>query len=55
MTKMFQTMATDPKLSHAEALRQSMLAMVASAGSDHDAHPRLWAPFVVVGEPAKPH
>jgi CHAT domain-containing protein/Flp pilus assembly protein TadD len=54
MTKMFQAIATDPKLSHAEALRQSMLAMVDSASSDRVAHPRIWAPFVVVGEPAKP-
>jgi CHAT domain-containing protein len=46
--------ARDPKLSHAEALRQSMLAMIDAAKSDADADPRLWAPFVVVGEPAKP-
>jgi CHAT domain-containing protein len=46
--------ARDPKLSHAEALRQSMLAMIDGAKSDADADPRLWAPFVVVGEPAKP-
>jgi CHAT domain-containing protein len=44
----------DPKLSHAEALRQSMLAMIDGAKSDVEANPRLWAPFVVVGEPAKP-
>jgi CHAT domain-containing protein len=45
----------DPKLSHAEALRQSMLAMIDGARSDDEANPRLWAPFAVVGEPAKPH
>jgi len=44
----------DPKLSHAEALRQSMLAMIDSARSEYEANPQLWAPFVVVGEPAKP-
>jgi CHAT domain-containing protein len=49
----FQASARDPKLSHAEALRESMLAMIDSAKSDDDAHPRIWAPFVVVGEPAK--
>jgi hypothetical protein len=32
----------------------SMLAMIDAAKSDADADPRLWAPFVVVGEPAKP-
>jgi CHAT domain-containing protein/tetratricopeptide (TPR) repeat protein len=46
--------ARDAMLSHAEALRLSMLAMIDSAKSDADADPRLWAPFVVVGEPAKP-
>jgi hypothetical protein len=46
--------SSDPKLSHAEALRQSMLAMIDAARSDDEANPRFWAPFVVVGEPAKP-
>ena len=50
----FRASARDAKLSHAEALRQSMLAMIEGARSDAEAHPRLWAPFVVVGEPAKP-
>ena len=54
MTGMFQASARDPKLSHAEALRESMLSMIDSATSDDDAHPRIWAPFVVVGEPEKP-
>jgi CHAT domain-containing protein len=49
----FRASARDPKLSHAEALRQSMLAMIDAAKSDAEADPRLWAPFVVVGEPAK--
>jgi CHAT domain-containing protein len=49
----FQASARDPKLSHAEALRQSILAMIDAAKSDYEADPRLWAPFVVVGEPAK--
>jgi hypothetical protein len=43
----------DPKLSHAEALWQSILAMIDAAKSDAEADPRLWAPFVVVGGPAK--
>ena len=49
----FRASARDAKLSHAEALRQSMLAMIDAAKSDDEANPRLWAPFVVVGEPAK--
>jgi CHAT domain-containing protein len=53
MVGTFQASARDPKLSHAEALRNSMLSMIEKAQSDYDAHPRIWAPFVVVGEPAK--
>jgi tetratricopeptide (TPR) repeat protein len=49
----FRASARDPRLSHAEALRQSMLSMIDAAKSDAEADPRLWAPFVVVGEPAK--
>jgi CHAT domain-containing protein len=37
----------------AEALRESVLSMIEKAESDYDAHPRFWAPFVVVGEPAR--
>jgi CHAT domain-containing protein len=54
MVGTFRASARDPKLSHAEALRQSMLAMIDEAKSDAETDPRLWAPFVVVGEPAKP-
>jgi hypothetical protein len=50
----FRAFFRDPKFSHAEALRQSMLAMIDAARSDHDADPRLWAAIVVVGELAKP-
>jgi CHAT domain-containing protein len=53
MTGTFQAVARDPKLSHAEALQKSMLTMIDNAKSDDDAHPRIWAPFVVVGEPKK--
>jgi CHAT domain-containing protein len=53
MTGMFQASARDPRLSHSEALRASMLSTIDNATSDEDAHPRIWAPFVVVGEPAK--
>ena len=46
----FRASGRDPRLSHAEALRESILAMIDSAKSDAEADPRLWAPFVVVGE-----
>jgi CHAT domain-containing protein len=54
MINTLRASARDRKLSHAEALRQSMLTMIDSARSDDEAHPELWAPFVVVGEPAAP-
>jgi TPR repeat protein/CHAT domain-containing protein len=37
------------KLGRAEALRRSMLSMI-STGSEYEAHPAFWAPFVLVGE-----
>ena len=54
MLNTFQASTRDVRLSHAEALRQAMLEMIDDAKTDADADPRLWAPFVVVGEPAKP-
>jgi len=39
-------------LTRAEAHRQAMMAMIDKA-SAHNAHPALWAPFVVVGEGSK--
>jgi CHAT domain-containing protein len=54
MLNTFQASTSNAKLSHAEALRQAMLKMIDDAKADDDAHPRLWAPFVVVGEPVKP-
>ena len=54
MTGTFAALAADPKLSHAEALRKSMLAMIDNPEHPQQADPKYWAPFVVVGEPAKP-
>ena len=53
MLNTFQASTSDAKLSHAEALRQAMLEMIDDAKTDAQADPRLWAPFVVVGEPAQ--
>jgi len=54
MVGTFAALAADPKLSHAEALQKSMLAMIEDAQHPERADPKYWAPFVVVGEPAKP-
>ncbi len=41
-------LAADPSMGRAEAMRQSMLALIDKGGAE--AHPAFWAPFVVVGE-----
>jgi CHAT domain-containing protein len=53
MTGTFDALAADPRLSHAEALRKSILAMIGNAKHSELSDPKFWAPFVVVGEPAK--
>lgn len=53
VTGIFERQAADPKLSRAEALRQSMLALMQSKSPDNAfayAHPLFWAPYVLVGE-----
>jgi CHAT domain-containing protein len=44
-------MARDAGVERAEAMRRSMLALI-DKGEPGEAHPALWAPFVVVGEGA---
>jgi CHAT domain-containing protein len=46
-------LVADPQLSHAEALRNSMLAMIDNTKRPDWADPKYWALFLVVGEPAK--
>ncbi len=54
MTGTFAALAVEPKLSHAEALQTSMLGMIGNAQQPEWADPKYWAPFIIVGEPAKP-
>jgi CHAT domain-containing protein len=44
-------MASNKGVGRAEAMRQSMLALI-DRGEAHESHPAFWAPFVVVGEGA---
>ncbi len=46
-------LAKDKTMGRAEAVRQSMLALI-DTGEPHEAHPAYWAPFVIVGEGAAP-
>src|SRR5262249_26367702 len=54
MVGMIQAISNNAKLSHGEALREATLTFLQNA-RDEELHPRMWAPFVVVGEPAKPN
>ena len=42
-------LAANKSIGRAEAMRQSMLALIDN-GARRDGHPSIWAPFVVVGE-----
>lgn len=53
MVGMIQSASKNPRLSHGEALSEATLAMLDNATGE-ELHPRMWAPFVVVGEPRKP-
>jgi CHAT domain-containing protein len=54
MVGTFAALAANPKLSHGEALQKAMLAVIENTQHSEWADPKYWAPFVVVGEPAKP-
>jgi CHAT domain-containing protein len=51
MSNLFDIFARKPGLSHGEALREATLKLLNEAKTPMEAHPRVWAPFVVVGEP----
>jgi CHAT domain-containing protein/tetratricopeptide (TPR) repeat protein len=49
ITKAVDELKRDPNIGRAEALRRSMVSMIAN-GKNYEAHPAFWAPFVLVGE-----
>ena len=49
ITGAMSRLADDKTVGRAEAMRQSMLALI-DKGEPQEAHPAYWAPFVVVGE-----
>jgi CHAT domain-containing protein len=53
MIGLFEHLKANPHLSHAEALRLSMLKMIDNRTKQEWAQPKFWAPFMVVGEPKK--
>jgi CHAT domain-containing protein len=48
-TRAFAEIKAHPKIGRAEAFRVSMRELI-EKGSPAEAHPSMWAPFVVVGE-----
>ena len=53
ITGAMDRLAADKSMGRAEAMRQSMLALIDN-GTPQEAHPTFWAPFIVVGEGAAP-
>ena len=53
MSNLFEISKDKPDLSHGEMMREATLSLLDGANSESTAHPRVWAPFVVVGEPAR--
>jgi CHAT domain-containing protein/tetratricopeptide (TPR) repeat protein len=50
-TGLIRAAAADPSIGRAEALRRSILSMIDSApANSNEAHPALWAPFILAGE-----
>jgi CHAT domain-containing protein/tetratricopeptide (TPR) repeat protein len=49
ITSAMSRLAADKSIGRAEAMRQSMLALIDN-GKPHEAHPAYWAPFIIVGE-----
>ena len=49
-TSAFAELDRDPKAGRAEALQRAMTALMDDPAQTDNAHPAVWAPFVVVGE-----
>src|SRR5262249_38626293 len=53
ITRTFNELKSRPGLGRSEAHRRAMLALMSDQSEPSNAHPSVWAPFVVVGEGAQ--
>jgi CHAT domain-containing protein len=51
-TRAFAELQQDPRAGRAEAMQHAMIALMSDHSQEDNAHPAVWAPFVVVGEPS---
>ncbi len=51
-TNIFSRIASNNKITRAEALRSTMMSILANAKTETEKHPAYWAPFVLVGNGA---
>lgn len=51
MSFVFESSAQSTNTYHSVLLQKAMIKLLHQAKTDDEAHPRVWAPFVVVGEP----
>ncbi len=52
-TRSFEELKRDPSIGRAEALRQSMLALIKDRSHPLGAYPAVWAPFALIGDGAR--
>lgn len=52
-SRTFAELDSNPKSGRAEALQQAMIALMEDTSQSDNAHPAVWAPFVIVGEGAR--
>ena len=49
-TTAFKELENDPSLGRAKAMQRAMLALIDNEDDPANAHPSVWAPFIIVGE-----
>ena len=53
MTRLFERYARDARVSRAHALRLAMVDVMDAEATSAYAHPALWAPYALYGDPGR--